>query len=114
MALLETGLDLQIKFDFLNEELIKKVIETGSRVLHLSSDMFSRDCLYIEDKIGICKKIYLSQMADYIQSFKIGKNGNKLPVDCMVIAIPDSSELGECFSKQGVQHVVAFNLIQKN
>ena len=56
-ALLETGLDLQIKFEFLNKELFKNVIETGSKVLHLSSDIFSRDCLYIEDKIGICKKI---------------------------------------------------------
>ena len=53
----ETELDLQIKFDFLNEDLLKSVLESGSRVLHLSSDIFDKNCLYIEDRIGLCKKI---------------------------------------------------------
>ena len=40
MALKNTKLGLQIKFEFLNKELFKNVIETGSKVLHLSSDIF--------------------------------------------------------------------------
>lgn len=68
----DTGLDLQIKFDFLNEELLKSVLESGSRVLHLSSDIFEKSCLYIEDTIGLCKKIKIDDLTKYFMNFKIG------------------------------------------
>ena len=55
----KSGLDLQIKFDFLNEDCLKAVLDGGSRVLHLSSDLFDRDCLYLEDELGKCLKIKL-------------------------------------------------------
>lgn len=100
----DTGLDLQIKFDFLNEDLLKNVIDSGSRVLHLSSDIFEKDCLFIEDRTGICKKIFIQDIERYFSTFKYGAQfkGKRLPVDCVVLAIPDSTEIGKIFARLGV------------
>lgn len=37
---------------------------------------------------------------------------HKLPIDCVVLAMPESSKLGEVFVSLGVSHVVAFEFEQ--
>lgn len=36
------------------------------------------------------------------------KRNPKLQVDCIVLALPDSRELGQVFIDLGVEHVIAF------
>jgi hypothetical protein len=112
LAFHETGLDLQIKFDFLNADLIRSVADSGSCVLHISSDIFDKDSLYLEDKIGIALRIPIDELSTYFQQFKVGNQfkNNRLPVDCVVLAMPDSVKIGQKFSEMGVKHVVAFKL----
>ena len=39
-----------------------------------------------------------------------GKEAKKLPIDCVVLAIPDSISVGDVFVQLGVPHVVVFDL----
>ena len=40
-------------FDFLNKSLLESVAEFGTKVLHLTSDSFHPDYLYLEDHTGV-------------------------------------------------------------
>jgi hypothetical protein len=92
------------------------VIESGSRVLHLSSDIFSKDCLYLEDKIGVCMELKIENMYNYFTKFSIGSQfkSKRLPVSCVVLAIPDSRNIGYKFFELGVSHVIAFDLVKND
>ena len=90
---------MQVNFDIFNEELLKSILESGSRVLHLSSDIFSSDSLFMEDKIGMCKELKISEMETFFKSLKIGAqfNSKRLPVSCVVLAMPASYQIGKKF-----------------
>jgi hypothetical protein len=40
-------------FDFLNDSLLKSVAKFGTRILHLTSDSYHKDHLYLEDHTGV-------------------------------------------------------------
>jgi len=40
-------------FDFLNDTLLKSVAEFGTKVLHLTSDKYHPEYLFLEDHTGV-------------------------------------------------------------
>ena len=54
-------------------------------------------------------------MSDYFKKFTIGSQfrQDSLPVDCIVLGLPESKEIGREFANLGIRHVVAFDL-QRN
>lgn len=53
----------------------------------------------MEDKIGMCKEIKISEMETFFKSLKIGAqfNSKRLPVSCVVLAMPASYQIGKKF-----------------
>ena len=82
--------EIQVKYDLLTEQVLKDVSKFGSRVLHLSSDMFHKDYLYVEGNIGMCKRMRVENLKEFFQNLNI----EHLPVDVVVLAIPDSTKIG--------------------
>ena len=108
----ESGIEIQIKFDFLNSDLLRSAIEQGTRVLHISSDIYDSETLFIEGELGLCQKLHISDIKSYFRSYQAsGLHAAKtsLPVSCVVLAIPNSTKIGELFSDMGVDHVVTFD-----
>lgn len=74
--------------------------EFGSRVLHLTSDVIGEGCLCIEGDIGMCKRMGVEDLRDFFfNTLKIDQNSSKkeripLSVDVVVLAIPESTDLG--------------------
>lgn len=96
----DLGKEIQVKYDLLTEEVLRYVAEFGSRVLHLTSDVIGEGCLCIEGEIGMCKRMGVEELREFFcKTLKIDQNSQKmerspLPVDVVVLAIPDSTDLG--------------------
>ena len=96
----DLGKEIQVKYDLLTEEVLTYVAEFGSRVLHLTSDVIGEGCLCIEGEIGMCKRMGVEELREFFfKTLKIDQNSKKmerspLPVDVVVLAIPDSTDLG--------------------
>ena len=49
-----TGKEFKVKFDILTLKLLKDIAKNGSRILHLTSDVYNSKELCIEGRDGIC------------------------------------------------------------
>jgi hypothetical protein len=49
----EKKVEVQVMFDFLNKSLLRDVAVYGTRVLHLTSDSYHNDYLFLEDDTGL-------------------------------------------------------------
>lgn len=66
----EQKLDLQIKVSTLSDQLFQEVCQSGSRVLHLTSECYDYHSLVIEDKkLGLAKEIHQDKMREYFKKF---------------------------------------------
>ena len=70
----------------------------------------------IEDKkLGLAKEIHQDKMREYFKKFLRSQNfKTKVPVDVVCLAVPDSDQIAEEFSKLGVPHVVAFEQLEEH
>jgi len=52
----------------------------------------------------------------YFKGFKVGSqfSSKRLPVDCVVLAIPNSEIIGKYFNEFGVRHVVTFKIKEES
>jgi hypothetical protein len=90
----QTGYDLQTKFEHLTEELLRNTFDSGTRVLHVASDCFARDCIFIESQeLGVCKRLNIQM----IHKFMSKQQDKVIAVDCLVLAVPYSKTLGTQF-----------------
>lgn len=99
-------------FDNLNFDLLESVAEYGTRVLHITSDSYNSQQLFMEgdnctSQILECDKIFNYFMKILKQDYNGPKLQNK--IDCLVLAIPNSVKLGEQFKLLKVSHIVAFD-----
>jgi hypothetical protein len=51
----------------LTEEALQYVAEFGSRVLHLTSDMFDKEFLFIEGEIGMSKRMGVGELREFFK-----------------------------------------------
>ena len=84
--------------------------EFGCRVLHLSSESFSPDSLCIEGDFGMLETFTEKK---FNQFFSDKRFPEKLGVDLLVLAMPQSCKIANFFLKKGVKQVVAFDLPEK-
>jgi len=96
---------VNFKFDHLTKKTLNLIKDCGCRVLHLSSDEYRNKYLCVEGENGEIE--YLSH--DELKHILTPNEGDKLNVDVVVIAVPESYELGELFVEMGVKHVVCFD-----
>ena len=54
-------------FDFLNEYLLESVAEFGTKVLHLTSDSFHPDYLFLEDHTGISTTLRWDEIESFFR-----------------------------------------------
>ena len=94
---------LQVKFDVLTRDNLKSIKNYGWRVLHLSSDEYRDLELCAEGKYGELDLIKISELHEYLIT-----SGDKLNIDVVVLAIPQSKLIAEAFVKLGVRHVIYF------
>ena len=52
----KTGKQFKVKFDILNERLLTEIAKEGSRLVHLTSNIFEKDKLWIEGSHGIANE----------------------------------------------------------
>lgn len=51
----DTGKEYKVKFDILSMKFLKDIARYGSKLLHISSDIYNSHELCIEGRNGICK-----------------------------------------------------------
>jgi NADH/NAD ratio-sensing transcriptional regulator Rex len=98
---------VDVKFDLLNRELLENVIKYKCKILHLSSTVFDSERLCVEGEYGEIE--YLS--SEDIKSIFSSKD-ERLDVDVLVLAIPESTKIAQTFINLGVDHVIAFDFEQ--
>lgn len=111
----ESKKEVQIKFDTLTENLLKYVGKVGTRVLHLTSDCIDSDMLILEAENGKCHKMHTEELYKLFENYLIHDHrlkDERLPIDVVVLAIPDSMKIGKIFERLGVPHVLVFELEQ--
>lgn len=74
-------------------------------MLHLSSDVFKLDHLCIEGANGRIEYVHIDELKTLLRP----SDGQKLNVNLVVLAIPESLKLAQVFVDLGVSHVVAFD-----
>jgi hypothetical protein len=74
--------DLQLNFTIFNEDCLRTLMDFGSAVVYLTSQLYAPDALYIETSLpqiqiwkclGVCKQIPLQELPDYLKEFKVGR-----------------------------------------
>jgi hypothetical protein len=63
----QSGKEIQVRYEVFNGEVLKYVAEFGSRVLHLTSDVFDPEFLGFEGSIGLCKKMNETELQEFIK-----------------------------------------------
>ena len=58
----KTGKQFKVKFDILNKRMLTEIAKEGSRVVHLTSDIFDKDKLWVEGSYGIANEIYTNEL----------------------------------------------------
>lgn len=82
--------------------------QSGSRVLHLSSDLIDENNLIVERENGVVRLLSITKIEQMLMPHT--QLTGKLPMDVVSVAIPNSRKIGEVFSKLGVPHVLTFDL----
>ena len=64
----EREVEVQVMFDFLNDSLLRSVAEFGTRVLHLTSDSYHSDYLFLEDHTGVSTTLKWDQIYKFFKT----------------------------------------------
>ena len=63
----ERGKQFKVKFDILSNRFLNDIASEGSRLLHVTSDIYEPDKLWVEGSHGIANEIHLKKLE---QQFK--------------------------------------------
>ena len=61
------GKQFKTKFEILTPKFLKEVAKEGTRVLHLSSELYEHNKLWIEGKYGIAEEINIRQLEQMLE-----------------------------------------------
>lgn len=81
------------KFDILTPKFLAEVAKEGTRLLHITADLYERDKLWVEGTNGVAEEIPLRHLEQMLS--KIAPYG--LPIDVVDIAMPNSINIGRVF-----------------
>jgi hypothetical protein len=79
---------VNLKFDSLKRQNLDYLKSYGCRVLHISSDVYKKDCLCLEGNNGEIEYLPLEEMKNLLKP-SIGR----LNIDIVVVAIPESLDI---------------------
>ena len=61
-ALEDTRKQFKVKFDILTNRFLKEIAKNGTRLLHITSDIFKENELCSEGMYGICNELPLKKL----------------------------------------------------
>ena len=95
----ETNKAMRLKYDILTEDFLVNIAKSGTKLLHLSSDIIASEYLCVEGENGVCEKIHENRLFDLLeQNCEDPRTGEKkLKIDVVSLAIPDSDGIGKKF-----------------
>ena len=106
-ALSDVGKVINIRMDVATRNNIKQCIESGTRILHISSEEFSEDALYLETEDGAADIITNSDLSDELFSNSLGLDRDSHGIEVLVLAVQSSSKLAQAIrNKLRIPHVV--------
>ena len=79
----ETQKEIQVKFDILSQKFLQDVVRRGTRLLHITSDYYDSDHLYLEGEAGICEKIRIEEL-----KMLIGTTSKIKTIEVVSVALP--------------------------
>ena len=80
--------------DILTPHFLKQVAKEGTCLLHLTSDIYQPDSIWIEANNSVAEEIPLELLAKYLKHWQ----PYELPIDVLGLALPKSMAIGKVFS----------------
>jgi hypothetical protein len=106
-TLSDCGKVVNIRMDIATRKNIKQCIESGTRLLHISSEEFSDDALYLENEDGAADMITQEDLSDELFSNSLGLDRDSHGIEVMVLAVPSSKKLAQVIrEKLKIPHVI--------
>ena len=106
-TLTDCGKVTNIRMDIATRKNIKQCIESGTRLLHISSEEFSDDALYLESEDGAADVITQADLSDELFSNSLGLDRDSHGIEVIVLAVQSSKRLAEVIrEKLKIPHVI--------
>ena len=78
----KSKVNLQVSFDILTKSALKQTVNSGSKLLHITSDVVKTESLVVEREHGISESIKIKQLSDILVNLGADR------IDLVSVAIP--------------------------